>query len=100
MFGGVHIAWWHAGKWHVGKRADLGSTKGWLRLVSNAYSPAGLNGWIVYSAKDKLWLQAPDLKCVSSNAANAAAKGGAPPPPTEEAVDLIGDAEPVDGGKQ
>ena len=85
--------WWkggpkegRGGKWVVGKRADVGTKKGWLRLPSDAASPVGLTGWLVYSGQQEAWLPA-EVVCRAQGVEDAPAAGGAPPPADAAAAD-------------
>ena len=70
--------WFHAsGKWLVGRRSDVGTSKGWLRLLSHAESPVGVPGWLVYSSQEKAFL-ASQVVCRLLGVDDAPVGGAAP----------------------
>ena len=68
------LMWWHSGTrhWFVGRRSELGTKKGWLKLPSDDASPCGVEGspeaggWLVYDSSSKSWVAAPDLNCIAA----------------------------------
>ena len=68
------LMWWHSGtkQWFVGRRSELGTKKGWLKLPSDDASPCGVEGspeaggWLVYDASSRSWVAAPDLNCIAA----------------------------------
>ena len=58
------MLWWSGGKWWVGKRAELGLSRGWVKVLSDDTLPPR-KGWAVLSAKVKpaKWKEAIDLSC-------------------------------------
>ena len=58
------MIWWSGGRWWVGKRAELGLPRGWVKVMSDEVLPPR-KGWAVLSAKAKpaKWKDATDVSC-------------------------------------
>ena len=77
------MIWWGGGRWWLGKREEVGTNRGWLKVASNALTPAEASeGWVVYHAKEKLWMPAEGMHVYNAPLplkhpdADAAATGG------------------------
>ena len=80
------MIWWGGGRWWLGKREEVGTNRGWLKVASNALTPAEASeGWVVYHAKEKLWVPAEGLHVHNAPLplkhpdTDAAATGGSDP---------------------
>jgi hypothetical protein len=71
------MLWWGGGRWWLGKRAELGMNRGWIKAISEAHCPADVapSPWLVYSNTDRKWLAANAFGCRRiSGARNGARK--------------------------
>jgi hypothetical protein len=59
------MLWWGGGRWWLGKRAELGMNRGWIKAVSEAHCPADVapSPWLVYSNTDRKWFAANAFGC-------------------------------------
>ena len=58
------MLWWSGGRWWLGKRDELGTHRGWIKVHSEAATPLEVSGgWLVYSSSVKKWLQGDQLWC-------------------------------------
>ena len=60
----LHL-WWHKGQWILGKEESIGHSKGWIKVPSNATTPVGATGWLVYSSEAHSFVAAENLVCQS-----------------------------------
>ena len=49
------LVWWTGGKWFLGKRDELGRSRGWLKATSDSATPPE-TGWTVYSSAEAAWV--------------------------------------------
>ena len=55
--------------WYVGKAEEFGQARGWLQVRSDAERPSEIrNSWSVWSTVEKVWKEAPDVKCIAVSA--------------------------------
>ena len=66
--------------WYVGKAKEFGQARGWLQVRSDAERPSEIrNSWSVWSTVEKVWKEAPDVKCIAVSAtAGVVIKGPTP----------------------
>jgi hypothetical protein len=56
------MLWWNSGRWWLGKRAEKGTNRGWLKAVTDASSPCASGiSWTFYSADEKKWVSGDGL---------------------------------------
>jgi len=79
------MMWWASGRWWLGKRDELGMSRGWCKVEASSMEPyESTNTWVVYSSSDKKWLDAPGLRCEPPAKPSATPPGAgrdAPPQP-------------------
>ena len=62
------LCWWSGDKWWVGKRAELGRPRGFLKVAdAHGFMGPPQDGWLVMNAKVKpaAWQSAASLSCVA-----------------------------------
>ena len=64
---------WHAGAfWHVGKSAEVGQARGFVRVPDGALSPDAVQSqWQVRYSVENTWVAAPGVRCLGGGALSA-----------------------------
>ena len=58
------MLWWNSGRWWLGKRAEVGTNRGWVKCTSDAQMPTEDNLlWSYYAMEEKKWTGAESMRC-------------------------------------